>query len=346
LLYFVSAELALGYWLFAFLAALGTLQCIAARYRLRGLALLDYAGRPALGYAVGTILGLVGTLAFFVTQWEPIFAPGPAGSELAVLFATSAAAALAVALTTAAITQRLGRSFPAVLDDGGQEIRASHSAGRLYKPPAQATPVPAICLVPGLPASEAPMMELGRRLAEAGLVALVLHRDEESYTYPAVLAVLPAALAALKEHPEVDAERMGVVGDDLAADLVIRAASTGKEIRAVAAVAPILTPVPAGLDLLREMSFFRAMRWARDQKRATLCRELNAMEYGARIPPRPFLLLYGGEDRLVGDPALSTWQAQQPNTVEMRFVPGVGHFGLLSHAPATEALITWLKEHM
>ena len=192
------------------------------------------------------------------------------------------------------------------------------------------------------------MVLLAHRLVEQGVVVLLIRPDEQAFAYPDSLAILPAAVAVLGKRPEVDTGRIGALGEDLGGDLVIRAASTSKEIKAVAALAPILADVPPGLDLLGEMSYFRALRWARDRKRANLRKELNAADFGARIPPRPFLLLYGEYDRLVGD----AWNLLHPaneareNGIEVQVIPGTGHFHLAEHPLALQAISQWLKENL
>lgn len=361
MLYFVSAELALGYWLFAFLSALGALQWVATRYRLRGLAFVDCTLSHAGGYALAAILVVGSAAGFFITQWRAIFAPGPAGSELAVLFGTSAICALALTLILAPLLVRWRRGVTLSSGGGdGQPVSIGHATGRLYVPPGQTTLAPAICLLPACPVGAARMLPggaggssgvppvettevtsmaiLARRLAGDGLVVLVVNPDEQSYAYPAILATLPAAVAALRERPEVDPNRIGALGEDLGGDLVIRAASTSKEIKAVAALAPILANVPPGLGLLSEMSYLQALRWARDRKRANLCKELNAVAYGARIPPRPFLLLYGERDRVVGSIAIAGAQLQ--------VIPGLGHLHLTSQPVAMQVVSAWLREHL
>jgi dienelactone hydrolase len=193
------------------------------------------------------------------------------------------------------------------------------------------------------------MAILARRLAAEGVVALVVNPDEHSYAYPAMLAILPAAAAVLRERPEIDPNRIGALGEDLGADLVIRAASTSKEIKAVVALAPILMGVPPGLGLLHEMSYCRAMRWARDRRRATLCKELNAVEYEAKIAPRPFLLLYGEEDKLAGETPLMNWNSTylgRESTSQLQVIPGVGHLNLAAHPTVMQVVSQWLKEHL
>jgi len=386
-LYFVSAELALGYWLFAFLSALGALQWVAARYCLGGLSFFDQSRWPQSrhwAYFFSVLLVVGSAAGFFGTQWEAIFAPGPAGSELAVLFATSAVCALVVTVVVAALLQRRRQAYTALdVGTGGEPVAVGHATGYVYAPAGFTTLAPAVCLLPAYPihgtgrdkpsqAHNGPgstaaggwvhsMIPLAHRLVEEGVVVLLIHLDEQSYAYPASLAILPAAVAVLSKRPEVDAGRIGVMGEDLGGDLVIRAASTAKEIKAVVALAPILSDVPAGLDLLREMSYFRALRWARDRKRANLPRELNAAEYGLKISPRPVLLVYGEHDRLGGDP----WKllrlphpredgafvpeeaASTPAVgVEVRVIPGVGHFRLAENPLAWQTIHDWLKEHL
>ncbi len=371
MLYFVSAELALGYWLFAFLCVLGALQWVAVRYRLGGLAFLE---SRAGGYVLAALLVVVGTAGFFLSQWGPIFAPGPAGSELAVLFGTAAICALVLAVILAPVLARGRRGvvvFPG--DDDGQPVTIGRATARLYLPPGQTTLAPAVCLLPACPVGAAltlpadlagpaafagrggqaqpartaearSMSILARHLAAEGMVALVVNPDEQSYAYPATLATLPAAVALLRERSEVDPERIGALGEDLGGDLVIRAVSTSREIKAVVALAPILAHVPPGLGLLSEMSYVQALRWARDRRRASLCKELSAVEYGARIPPRPFLLLYGEDDRLAGD--IATAAPGLAGSGQLQVIPGLGHLNLASHPLAMQIVSQWLKEHL
>lgn len=373
MLYFVSAELALAYWLFAFLCAIGALQWVAARYHLGGLSFLNdccWSGveyRPPSrnwGYALATLCVVGSATGFFITQWEAIFAPGPAGSELAVLFATSAACALAVTVAVAALLQRWRQARTSLeVGEGGQPVAVGHATGYIYPPAGPSALGPAVCLLPAYPAKAGwgagkigdgqHLTLLARRLAQEGVLALLIRPDEQSYAYPGSLAILPAAVAVLSKRSEVDAERIGALGEDLGGDLVIRAASTSKEIKAVAAVAPILADAPAGLDLLHEMSYLRALRWARDRRRSILCRELNAAEYSERVSPRPFLLLYGEQDQLVGDPWKLLHLPQEvqkdsgrDNGIQVQVIPGVGHFHLAGHPLALQTICRWLKEHL
>ncbi|MGC8787306.1 MAG: hypothetical protein ACP5Q1_07770, partial [Anaerolineae bacterium] len=96
--------------------------------------------------------------------------------------------------------------------------------------------------------------------------------------------------------------------------------------------------------LLSEMPYVRALRWVRDRSRASLRAELNAIAYGPKLAPRPLLLLYGAEDRLVNKTPAEAWQAQQVASFEV--IEGAGHFDIVTHSVASQVLIQWLKEHL
>lgn len=90
------------YFLFAFLASLGTLQWVAARNGLNGLAFIPPEHRRA-GQWAGGILVVGATGWFYVSQYPLIFRPGLAGFELLTIFVLGALAALAVSRAGAAL---------------------------------------------------------------------------------------------------------------------------------------------------------------------------------------------------------------------------------------------------
>ncbi len=356
MLYFVNAELALGYLLFAALSALGMLQIVAARYRLKGLAIIDHPTQPWPGYILGIVLIAGSTAWFFASQWTRILVPGPAGSELALLFGLAAGCAVVVSLGIAALRQRAPRAGPPqTLYAGGRRLDIGRAAGRLYAPPNLSAPMPAVCLV--LPPDRshlAAYVTLVQGLLNRSIIALLVTPDETEYTYPEVLTIIPAATTLLSKLPEVDPQRIGALGFDLAGDLVIRSASGDKQVKAAAALAPMLGEPRRGLQLLREMPWPNAWRWAHDAKRASLQRSLNALEYGPRVAPRPLLLVFGARDRLTccaqqkGGVAFSLPAAlgQAHDSVTLCVVPGAGHVDLLSQQAALQTTIEWFKEHL
>jgi pimeloyl-ACP methyl ester carboxylesterase len=256
--------------------------------------------------------------------------------------------------------------------EDGQPVTLSRTTGRLYIRASPAKPLPAISLVPGPDSlGQESLAALAGHIVREGMVALLLTPEQQSYSYPEVLAILPEATSWLAKHPEVDTERIGALGYDLGGDLVIRAASTAKELKAVAALAPILGEAPVGLDLMGEMPYPMALRWARNRKRANLQTQLNAAEYADKIAPRPLLLVYGADDRLVvsvstdsdggvhplpaqeaksrqqSGEAKSRQQSGQPtDSITLRVIPDVGHLNLLDQPETAHAIVQWFREHL
>ncbi|MFQ6057836.1 MAG: alpha/beta hydrolase family protein [Anaerolineae bacterium] len=106
MLNFGTGALAPSYFLFAFLAVLGTLQLVAARHKLIGLSLIGGRRGAIWGYLLGAAL-LGGAFGwFFTTRWEDIFRPGLAGSELFVLFALASVGAVGFTLLLASLLYR------------------------------------------------------------------------------------------------------------------------------------------------------------------------------------------------------------------------------------------------
>ncbi len=355
MLYFVYTELALGYLFFSFVSALGILQFVAARYRLAGLALLDYSERRTWGYALGTLFVLGSGMWFFASQWPRILTPGPAGAELGLLFGVAAVCALAATLVLAALRQRTRQVAATQMpDDSDQTVAIGRATGRLYVPANPTAPMPALCLVPGPDGfDQASWNTLARQIVEQGMVVLLVIPERESYTYPEILATLPAATSLLSKRPEVDPERIGALGHDLGGDLVIRAASADKQLKTVVALAPILDQSALGVDLMSEMPYPQALRWACNRQRAKLQNELNALEYAAKIAPRPLLLLYGTEDRMVphalpeeGPAEDSLLHPLNQDSITLQVVPGAGHLNLLDHPVTLHAVFQWFGEHL
>jgi len=359
-LYFIYRDLALGYSLFSFLSALGALQYVAASYHLEGLALLDYSRNRMRGYVLSTVLITGSALWFFVSQWAKIMTPGPAGAELTLLFAIGAACALLTALSLAALRlrSRRGMALPG-RENGSLTLPVGRATGHLHVPPNPAAPMPALCLVPGPHSVPSSLDNLAGHSVQEGLIVLVLELDEAGYTYPEILATLPAAISLLAKRPDVNPERIAALGYDLGGDLVIRAASVDKRIAAVVALAPVLAVPPVNLDALREMSYPQAWAWTRDRKRPALCRDLQALTYAGKIAPRPFLVLYGAEDSLVTSiscvhgetterASSMTTPSSAPNTdwPMVRTLPAIGHLNLSSHPQVIQTVVQWLKEHL
>jgi hypothetical protein len=347
--------MALGYLLYAFLAALGTLQIVAARYQLTGLSLAKASENPRRGYVLGSLLVAGSSVVFFFTQWQRVLTPGPAGSELALLFGLGAALAVAAALFTASLGKgTLSGVLPTGDEDTGKEVMVGLAAGRLYAPQDPGAPLPAVCLIGGRHTRyQRALVTLAHELVQSQIVALLIRPEREQFTYPELLAFLPAATALLGKLPEVDPQRVGALGFGLGGDLVLRAASSHRALRATVALAPLLAESEVGVSLLHELKFRQAWRWARDEERASLQVALAAPEYAQKISPRPILLVHGAHDRLASWPDGLSAGVESGQTslltqesVTVREVPSAAHFDLLDQQETIETVVGWLKENL
>jgi dienelactone hydrolase len=296
MLHFVSARLSISYLLLCVLSCIGVLQIQAARHGLIGLSLWGGRGSRRQGCAIGSVL-ITGSFASFYALTPGIFVPGPAGSELVVLFGSGLILALASTLTAAALTAP--RLAEGMMDaEGTQAVATSRLQGQL-RVPAGPGPHPALCLVPELGGSAKDAEIVAALLQARGFVTLTIDwtaagAPGEVPRYPDVLALVPAAMDYLLQQPEVDGERIGVLGFGLGGDLVLRAAGADEQIAAAVAVCPLLTSrsPDAGIDLLRHGSLHQAIRWERRRRaQGTLAEQLHALDFSSRIAPRPLLIL-------------------------------------------------------
>lgn len=340
MLYFVSAELTIGYLLFAFCSAIGLFQAIAAYYRMDGIALFDYRDNAWRGFALAIVLTLASAAVFLIWQWGPIFAPGPAGSELVVLFGGAALAAMFTSAGGAALRLRQQDRMTGWSESDSTQVTVGAIEAHLYAPLNPDKPMPAVCMIPGPGAEWRVLHSLAHHLRREGFVALVLGNTPEAYTYPGALALLPAALSFLRKRPDVDPTRLGVLGYDLGGDLAIRAASADRQVRAVVALAPLLQDTPVSMDLLRELTYPQALRWAHDRGRRLLRQELDALNALSKLDSRPVLVISGSEDMLVIPPATL------PSTVASARISGARHRDLPYRARTLALVAQWFKERL
>jgi pimeloyl-ACP methyl ester carboxylesterase len=346
-LYFVSRDLALGYLLFSFLSALGILQWVSMRAHLVGLELFDYSKCRGLGVVLTLLLPVSGLVWFMATQWGGIFAPGPAGSEISLLFGAAAVAAVLVSLVGASLRRAMSSiEQPPGSGNGLEVVALGHLDGKLCLPPEREGALPVVCLLPSPGMSSVQGSRLSRRLNQDGFAVLVVAPDHAPFTYPDIVALMPAAISFLRQRSDLDAQRVGVLGFDLGGDLAIRAGGSDKEIKATVALAPLVLDSAIGMDLLAEMSYWEAWRWAHDRRRTTLRAELDALHFAARIAPRPLLLIYGSEDRLVVRAPAADWDARQKGSVSVQIVEGSRHLDLLDDPACIRSIVEWLRGHL
>lgn len=353
MLNFISPHLTINYFLLAFVTIVGALQFVAARHRLVGLTLIGRARKPTWGYLLAIVLIVVAFVWFFVGTWEEVFIPGLAGSELAVLFGIAGICAMAFTLLASSILHGVQHRERSDLEDDGRLRREAVSwqqlRGTLYLPEDTGEPRAAICALPGPSEGTLSSHPIVADLVDEGFIVLAMDwGSEEEIRYPAVLGLLPSAVAYLTRRDEVNPERIGVLGIDLGGDLAIRSAGTDQQIAAVLALAPFLhqANTQPGLSILKEMSYLEALRWASFRKRGKLVAELTALDSIAKFSPRPLLLIYGDQDDIIPAERARVTLGEEMARGRLKSLLGEGHLSL-PRSPATSALVArWFKENL
>jgi len=246
-----------------------------------------------------------------------------------------------------ALTEYLSAPGQATMQTGSHEgvmVAIGTAIGHLHIPPNPTEPMPAVCMVVWPGADRYSVTALAQCMVQERMVVLTLSIDDGLGGYPGILSLLPAAVAFLSKRSEVDPNRLGALGHDLGGDLVIRSASSSKDIAAVAALAPVLLDPPVGFDLLREMPYLQALRWLRDRERTRLRTELDALEHADKIAPRPMVLMYGERDSLTTRPP--DRRIDSESNLHIEVIPGAGHFDLVKHPVAMRTVVQWFREHL
>jgi hypothetical protein len=336
------------FFAFAYFAALGFWQIVAAREGLRAVSWLPRGVRNRWGYLAGSAVLALACVWFFGTRSEDIFCPGPASSEFLFFLAAALLVALITSMVIASLVDRLARdrAAPPVVGEGRRErISAKWWNGALHLPASEGGPWPTVCLVPDTGSDVESVNALATGLGRKGISALVLDMDStEIWRYPDVLASIPQALDYLEGNENVDAGRVGLLGVGLGGDLAIRATASDPQVRAVVAIAPLLSPsnVEPGLDLLRDQSYLEAIRWRRRHVAGALVAQLDALKHMAELDPRPLLVIYGEEDRLsAGRSAISSVR-----TVKVKEVEGLGRVGLVRDEQVISSAASWFLKRL
>jgi uncharacterized protein len=190
-------------------------------------------------------------------------------------------------------TIRGGRQFAVRLEVGRDVVPAALAI------PDRATPAPAALLLHGYTSHKEQMLNsAGRALLDRGVASLAIdlplhgerqsRLDEESLRNPlslvrrwrAALDECRASLAFLAARPELDADRLALVGYSLGAYLGVTVAAREPSVRAVV--------LAAGGDLPANTPFASVVRTVADPVRAV-----------RKIAGRPLLMVHGRSDRTV-----------------------------------------------
>lgn len=357
MLNFISPHLAINYFLLAFITIVGALQLVAARHRLIGLSFfIGRARKPIWGYLLATIL-IVGAFAWFFVTTPEVFVPGLAGSELALLFGAAGVCALAFTLIVSSVVhevQHRERSDPK--GDGGlrhEAVSLQQLRGTLYLPEDAASlkgePRATICALPGPSGGTISLHPIVADLVDEGFIVLAIDwGTEEEIRYPAVLGLLPSAVAYLTRRDDVNAERIGVLGIDLGGDLAIRSAATDPQIAAVLALTPFLdqSNTKPGLSILKEMAYLEAIRWSSFRRRGELVAELAALDHIGKLDSRPLLLVYGDQDGITTIEWVRTALSEEMARGKLKSLPEEGHLSLPRIRATSSLVARWFRENL
>jgi dienelactone hydrolase len=349
--FYLNASLVVGFSLMATTACLGMLQFVAARGGYVGLSL--FTGDRIRGQSIGATI-TVAALLLYVSFAPEIRTPGPAGTEVAEMFAGCAVVALALTLFGAdlRLRKRTARKI-----SGGKSIRLGPLSAKVYYPSqmgentgAAELPdqLPAILVLPDPSAFVTAPPSLLEALGQAEIATVVLDSkrsvaNDRHAAAATLLGLLSQALAGLAELPRIDRERLGLLGLGLGGDAVLCAGASRHDIRAILAVSPVrlVTDEPkkhdAQLSWLHELGLLEARRWrelwpALQAAAAALSlRSLEPTALSAQVK-----VVYAA-DSFVTTRSTAALAGGLP-------VSNTGHFTLLGDAHARELVVAWLRD--
>jgi fermentation-respiration switch protein FrsA (DUF1100 family) len=150
---------------------------------------------------------------------------------------------------------------------------------------------------------------------------------------------LAAALRYLQSRPDVDPQRIGVLGNSMGGAIAIRGAAILPELKAVVSDSPYPSLVdtidvgvrrrgPLGLWPLRPVAAFIGT--------ATLGVDpelVSPVDEIAAISPRPVLILHGGKDELIPEDTGERLYAAAGEPKYLWYAPDAAHVRLLSRYP-------------
>jgi len=147
-----------------------------------------------------------------------------------------------------------------------------------------------------------------------------------------------AALAWLQAQPDVDPERIGILGESMGAVAAIRAAAQLPQIKAVVAANPYADPEEAIYNIWRGTGLpafpFVPLQIALGELQTGLdLADLQPLDDVSTISPRPILILAGGQDPITGPEAGVRIYAAAGEPKELWYEPEVGHQSFLPIYP-------------
>jgi hypothetical protein len=359
--YYLNFPLVAGYVLMATTACLGVLQIAAARGDYAGLAL--FSTKRTVGFRIGATMVLC-ALSMYVAFAPEILTPGPAGTEVAELFAVCALTALLITVIGADHRLRARKTTVInALEDAVEKVRLSESTATLYRPrETTAEPdliaqsvaaVPALVIIPDplgwvvLPA------RFVQELRNLGFAVLVLDPPEAtSHTRPPFSTTLLRQVTAFKlllaQFPWIDGQRLGLIGLGLSGDALVQTVSSFNSFDVMVSVSGVEMGCLGGgsdffccgLQWLHELSYLQIWRGRRRWKTLRFPVTQENQRNSAISPP-----LQGSIAVAVPAPSGTDMNTQSRlPRFEMLPVPGCGPFRILESKKARHSLVKWIQQ--
>jgi len=236
-------------------------------------------------------------------------------------------------------------------------------AGEVFLPDDCSGVYPAICLCHGIPAvtynsqEKGGYPELAARFCRAGFAALVFNfrgcgPSQGNIDMPGWTRDLNAAIDFLYMLPEVDRNKIYLLGSSGGAAVSVYAAAHDKRVSAVATLA-----CPAEFDFMAGgytagslITRFREIGIIRDpdfpspvDKWLDGFKAVSPLKYIGKIAPRPLLLVHGEDDDVVPVEHVERLYAEAGQPREKVVLPGAGH-RLRQDERAIGAVMSWMQK--
>jgi dienelactone hydrolase len=347
--FYLDVPLVLGFVLMATSACLGMLQLAAARGGYRGLSL--FATDQKRGVRIGIGLTVISVLTYLLFAPE-IYTPGPAGSEVAVMFGSCALLALGVTILGADLRLRRNEFR---FDGHGEWLATEDVPVMLYQssptppyPGQKNVPrMPAILVIPDPSGFSVTPKAMVENLGDAGLAVFILDtriltRNGGPANRQTTFGHVSSAIAEIAKQKYVDKKRLGLLGIGGGADLTLQATSKTRRVRAAMAVCPVaLAPLKPGLtspglSWLRDLSYRQAWNWRRRGAPHIYNAQETALEQNWKFPA------LAEKESVARPPVLTTRSSSR--AVELFSVPSDKFFALLDHAPTRRLIVQWFRE--
>ena len=238
-------------------------------------------------------------------------------------------------------------------------------AGEVYLPDDPCGSYPAICLCHGIPAvkynpeEKGGYPELAARFCQAGFVAMAFNfrgagPSQGNIDMPGWADDLSAAIDFLCMVPEVNKQKICLLGSSGGAATCVYVAAQDKRISAVATFA-----CPAEFDFMansdavdalitsfREIGIIKEPDFPRSREKwLDGFNKVKPLDYIDKISPRPLLLVHGDQDEVVPLRHAEALYNKAGDPRDLVVLPGAGH-RLRQDERAVDAAMAWLKKQV